>query len=322
MISGLEFHHFRGIREGKIEGLAQVNVLIGPNGSGKSTILEGLELLAQQWSDPDLLSEHRSQRLPERRNERHLAEGLWYGREIGSLRIAAQFNGQKFSVTMNRGPNGGVGINAEPNPHQGQGVSPTLKDYFSRLLFLDGTRALSKKVEETLWDKAFLSGASRTLTKLFEKIYGLTVHNVTFTKGGDLLVDLDPLPLRLDDLGSGMRISFRILLAALCARASALLLEEFDAYQYKTSMAELARALCDVAAEKNVQLFLTTHSLESVHAFLEAAKDKGKEWLKVFPLSLETDGVLRTRGMPGEDARKLLDSGLDLREITSYAPQA
>ena len=55
-------------------------------------------------------------------------------------------------------------------------------------------------------------------------------------------------------------------------------------------------------------------------ALLEAAKDKGKDWLKVFPLSLESDGILRTRGMPGEDARKLLDSGLDLREITSYAP--
>lgn len=321
MITSLEFLRFRGIREGKIEGLARVNVLIGPNGSGKSTILEGLEMLAQQWSDTDLLSESRSQRLPARRNERHLADGLWYGREIAlPLKITACLDGQKVTLTMSRSPDGTTHMTTEPEPHQSLPVLRPLANYLGRLLFLDGTRALSKKVEEILWEKAFLSGAHRTLMRLFEKIYGLKVHNVTFTKGADLLIDLDPRPLRLDDLGSGMRISFRIMLAALCAQASALLLEEFDAYQYKTSMTELARALCDVAEEKDVQMFLTTHSLESVQSFLEASAAKGKEWLKVFPLSLEADGILRTRAMPGEDARKLLDSGLDLREITAYAP--
>ncbi|MCH7878919.1 MAG: Hsp70 family protein [candidate division Zixibacteria bacterium] len=42
MISSVEIKNFRGIREGKLEGLAPLTVLVGPNGSGKSTILDAL----------------------------------------------------------------------------------------------------------------------------------------------------------------------------------------------------------------------------------------------------------------------------------------
>lgn len=44
MIEQLAIHRFRGIREGKLEDLGKVNVLIGPNNSGKTAILEMLYL--------------------------------------------------------------------------------------------------------------------------------------------------------------------------------------------------------------------------------------------------------------------------------------
>lgn len=42
MITSIEIQGLRGIRGGKIEGLAPVTVLIGPNGCGKTTVLEAL----------------------------------------------------------------------------------------------------------------------------------------------------------------------------------------------------------------------------------------------------------------------------------------
>lgn len=42
MITGIEVRGLRGIREGKIEGLAPLTLLVGPNGCGKSTVLEAL----------------------------------------------------------------------------------------------------------------------------------------------------------------------------------------------------------------------------------------------------------------------------------------
>ncbi len=44
MIKRLSIHRFRGIREGALEGMAKINLLIGPNNSGKSAVLEMLYL--------------------------------------------------------------------------------------------------------------------------------------------------------------------------------------------------------------------------------------------------------------------------------------
>ena len=44
MIERLVVHRFRGIREGVLQDLGKINVLIGPNNSGKTAILELLYL--------------------------------------------------------------------------------------------------------------------------------------------------------------------------------------------------------------------------------------------------------------------------------------
>ena len=45
MIKELFLKNFRGIKSGRLEDFAQVNILVGPNNSGKTTILEALYLL-------------------------------------------------------------------------------------------------------------------------------------------------------------------------------------------------------------------------------------------------------------------------------------
>ena len=44
MYSSVKIENLRGIREGVVEDLAPLTVLVGPNNSGKSTVLEGLYL--------------------------------------------------------------------------------------------------------------------------------------------------------------------------------------------------------------------------------------------------------------------------------------
>jgi len=47
MITKIEIDNFRGIREGALEGLAPLSILVGANNSGKSTALESLYLGAE-----------------------------------------------------------------------------------------------------------------------------------------------------------------------------------------------------------------------------------------------------------------------------------
>src|SRR5216684_2837246 len=46
MIGSVEITNFRGVREGKIEGLGPLSILVGPNNSGKSTCLEAMMCVA------------------------------------------------------------------------------------------------------------------------------------------------------------------------------------------------------------------------------------------------------------------------------------
>jgi len=46
LITSLSINNFRGIKTGKIEGFADINIIIGANGAGKSTILEAIYCLS------------------------------------------------------------------------------------------------------------------------------------------------------------------------------------------------------------------------------------------------------------------------------------
>jgi len=45
-LQSLTIENFRGIREGRIDGLTAVNLLVGRNNSGKTTVLESITRLA------------------------------------------------------------------------------------------------------------------------------------------------------------------------------------------------------------------------------------------------------------------------------------
>lgn len=325
MFNRVEINGLRGIKTGVLENLAQVNLFIGPNGSGKSTVLEALNLLAAGYSSNDGLGANRVQQDADRRNEVVFADGWWFSREVTQPIVLTALLGEqllKASIVRNGSQEGSGGFQLDPQPYgpvttRKQGLG-TILSFLNKTLFIDAQRALDKNIEQKLWGKVFMAGNHAELIELFQSIYNLKVRNVTFVNN-ELLVDTLPRPLRLDDLGAGMRISFRVLLAESASAGSALLLEEFDAYQHKIGLQKLADAICKIAKRLQVQLFMTTHSLESVHAFVAASEQQPDTLVKVFPLSLSVDGTLKTHGIPAHDALDMLKAGLDLREITSYA---
>ena len=85
MLTGLEIYRFRGIRELKLNGLAQVNVLMGRNNAGKSSVLEALYLASAAFRLEDPLGRgDKIEYLLNRRGKRGLSwekgrETLWYG---------------------------------------------------------------------------------------------------------------------------------------------------------------------------------------------------------------------------------------------------
>jgi len=80
MLTSLTIKNFRGIKEGKIEDISNVNILLGPNNSGKSTILESIYLASTALSGKDILGRNRKEYIIKRRVSRSydFVDALWY----------------------------------------------------------------------------------------------------------------------------------------------------------------------------------------------------------------------------------------------------
>ena len=81
-------------------------------------------------------------------------------------------------------------------------------------------------------------------------------------------------PLTLYDYGNGMYKAFYIATSAILARGGILLVDEVEAGIHNKALEEFIQKLLLVCEKNNVQLFLTTHSLEAIDVLLNDCKDE------------------------------------------------
>jgi len=81
LIKSLSIKNFRGIKEGKIENLGQVNIFIGGNNSGKSTLLDLLCFIKAPLKPTNELGEFVLESLLQRRVEREVSDEIEFFHE-------------------------------------------------------------------------------------------------------------------------------------------------------------------------------------------------------------------------------------------------
>lgn len=120
---------------------------------------------------------------------------------------------------------------------------------------------------------------------------------------------LGHVPLAVE--GDGMRRALAFASAATLARGGVLLLDEVETALHPEALAGMFRFLVEVCRETDVQLFVTTHSLEAVDAMLGSV-DEGLD-LVGFRLPARDSGVPLKRfdGQTLHDLRH--EGGLDIR---------
>lgn len=80
-------------------------------------------------------------------------------------------------------------------------------------------------------------------------------------------------PLTLYDYGNGMYKAFYIGMSALLAKNGILLIDEVEAGIHNKALRNFISKLMQVCEKNNVQLFMTTHSLEAIDVLLEDCKE-------------------------------------------------
>lgn len=336
MITDLTIQGLRGIKEGSLEGLTPLTLLLGPNGSGKSTILEALYLAASP-----VPGEAIGQVVTRRSGVASWPRWLfWRGAEASTASIWTA--SQDFQPGFRRE------LYWEPTRYARSVVCrpDELDTHRVWTRFLDdGTYqhgvfdGEGRQVVEPLAATSPGSGQVRFLDVGGGFAVGLHVLYSLVSETGrrdEVRELLRPVVPGLDDLeiltegdtpvlhtrfkdravpavlaGDGVAALLRLALEVVGRSEGVALVEEPEAHQHPRAIAGSAAVLAG-AVKRGVQVIASTHSMEFVDHLLNALYPEDLDRLSLWRTRLD-NGILRTSRLSGAevaDARQAIEEDL------------
>ena len=354
MLRSLEIQNFKGIKQGKIEDLAQVNVLVGRNNSGKSTILDALVLLRSAILGLDYSNEMGFNQILNRRVDRRTGnvnyDELWYGmrtdlpltlsawlepdikvQETWQSRGAGNTPQSDNSIESSTGSSTYTWSSQEaagsPRSYKNVRIWRRMGGRFGEqvatllaLVHIVDPQGIHFPYAERLWPELINDRRDTKVTRMLNEIYRTDIEYLSFMPHPTetrLVAALPQTGLAVDWLGDGFRYAVNILALGVLLQGTALLVEELETHQHPESLRKLTQTLFELAKQQDLQLFLTTHSMELITYALDAAEEKGVD-LKLHHLSLDQEGTLTSIPFTMPNAKVLLDMGHDPRLHYKY----
>lgn len=118
--------------------------------------------------------------------------------------------------------------------------------------------------------------------------------------------------LLLNAYGDGMKKAMLLLSAVLRAKDGILLLDEFETAIHISAMENVFSWILLTAKKMNVQIFMTSHSIEAIETVLRCCSEIQDETRMITLVNVE--GAVKARNVSGKKAIQLLDEyGLELR---------
>lgn len=118
--------------------------------------------------------------------------------------------------------------------------------------------------------------------------------------------------LLLNAYGDGMKKAMLLLSAVLKAKDGILLLDEFETAIHSSVMGKVFKWILENAAKLNVQIFMTSHSIEAIECVLKCCPEMQRD-IRMITL-VDTDSGLKVRNVDAVKAIQLMDDyGLELR---------
>lgn len=176
-------------------------------------------------------------------------------------------------------------------------------------------------VERSLWQDIKAQRKDIEIRQTLNETYGLDIESLSFipfvTGMFKLYAEMPTYSVPIDGVGEGFRYALAILSTMAMLEHSALLIEELEVHQHPEALTRLVTATFKLAKRNDIQLFITTQSLELINYALEASEREGLE-VELYHLSLDKEGMLSARGISFPDAKLLADVGPDVRLLHKY----
>lgn len=322
-LQSLAIEHFRGIREGKIEGLTDVNVLVGRNNSGKTTVLEAI----QRWATrsgfkEDILKRGVNEFWQSVRSLTGDSSLMWHRQETShqiliSGTVTETDHPGSWQKLAYANPGSPPGIEDSGSSMLAEMLRVRRESWVESMTVFRPSDAFNQKIEQDLWSSLLTKRRDKALTATLNEVFGLKAESFQLLPNNQLMVLFDDHSLPLDAQGDGTRAALRTLMVLAMLQGSLLMLEEPECHQHPGSLERFAAALCRLAKTQRVQLIVSTHSVECARAFLNGAATANSE-AAIFHLKLE-DGRQDARRLNPEAVETLTSTGVDIRFLDLYA---
>jgi hypothetical protein len=152
-----------------------------------------------------------------------------------------------------------------------------------------------------LYTKAVQKGRRKEAVGIIAEVFPNISNVEILTEHGEPILHLVfadySVPATL--AGDGIQSLLRLSLELAASSGGVALLEEPEVHQHPAAIRQSARAIL-AAVRRQIQVVLTTHSLELIDALLAASTDRDLDCLSLYRLQLH-NGVLNSSRLPGPD---------------------
>jgi len=316
LLTSIEIENFRGIRQGKLEGLTDVNILIGRNNCGKTTVIEAIHRSIAGQDKVDRLRQNIVNYWTDVRRDGSPHDAAYQKCIPAKVTVRCTLTGySKGSASeINRmllysmfSDNGDSLAKEQEN---------SILIFRSQVMLFRPPDALTHNIEQLLWTNILADRSDKELVKSLNEIFSVRAESFSMIDS-KLYILFEKQGIPLDSQGDGTRAAVRTLMMLALVKDSIFLLEEPECHQHPGSLERFAIAVCKLAKANQVQLILSTHSNECVRAFMKASNQVESN-AAVFHLAL-TDGLQTARRLDTEAVETLTDTGIDIRFLDMYS---
>lgn len=338
-LQSLSIKNLRGIREGQVDGFADVNVLVGRNNSGKTTVIEAITRVATTGGlQQDVFGRNVEQLWQQARSAIPGVVGftappagpaslLFYRQDMSDdIEICGTLcsNGvndatEQLTFRLLRPATAsGRTVRQPHSPLRGRGLDQqTTQGFCSGITVFRPSDAFNVVIEQRFWPALLSDRRDRALTKILNEVFGLDAESFQLLPNNQFTVLFHDFSLPLDVQGDGTRAAMRTLMTLSMLKGTLFMIEEPECHQHPGSLERFAGALCRLAKSQFVQVIVSTHSGECVRSFMQAAK-AAESSAAVFHLSLD-NGKQEARRLDPEAVETLTNTGVDVRFLDLYA---
>ena len=320
MLDSLHIQNYRLFKDLKIDKLGQVNLIAGKNNTGKTALLEAI-ILGYEYS-PVAFSF-----ILASRNEfdinGYTSLNLLFQNDDTTNPIKIQFDsikGIRNSIIVYKDEanirEDSFYINFIPadkndKPVLIKPISHSVSPYFSNVIYVPFYQL--DKIISNLWSNISLTTREDELVELLQIIEPKILKIRIEDSKAKVLLKGSSEPIPLKRLGDGINRLLFIGLALINAKDKSLLIDEFEVGLHFRVQKQLWDIIFEYSKKWNIQIFVTTHSKDTIYAFYEIAqKEKYKNMGAYIKLNKVKDDIIALN-IDFEDIGEAIISNSEIR---------